>query len=262
MRMKRRIVQVSLLLIMVFFMLQSAVCVTKRKNDYHTCLEIHELENGLTFLSVEVCDMENKRLEKKINENMNQYAEAVKVHSPKEMPEYDIIPFSPVIQCQSFRYLSIKYPWLKRRMGGSYEYIWNYCITVDIETGDVVYLDDLVDLNEFAVLLKYGRVTQMKESMDYPFFAEERSKFSNDNWTYRGIEEILNSACAGWTENMHKEPSGTYGFPDNICDGSHYFYLKEGKLYIQEKIPHLLSIDDDPWIDVADMEDCLKVEPW
>lgn len=117
----------------------------------------YTLDNGYSFMCVQVCGMKDKKLEKKINRNLTKN---FSLFTDKWFGDGKTSEYCPVISLESPRYLSVNY---------SFGYIpssnttWHQCITIDMQSGEVVFLDDLLKLNgDFAKLVKNNSIVQCK----------------------------------------------------------------------------------------------------
>lgn len=160
------------------------------------------------------------------------------------------------------RYLSVEY---------SFEYLaayyqsspsWHHCITVDMQSGEVVYFDDLIDLSEaFAKKVKYGSVLHME---GYSFWMEEDNTILANRYARRmEIESILN-AFQNFTRDFlygdyYREKGYDMVYAYDTSAYQTVFFLEEGKICFTVPYDSVYEIE---WILVDDIEDYLKVPKW
>ena len=119
--------------------------------------------------------MKDKDLEKKINESLNS---CFYILSDTWFGEGKTNARKLLIHCQNDRYLSVEYIW--EYITADYLY-WHLCVTVDVQSGELVCLDDLIDVNEdFVLLVKNGCILRISASEFLEETAEEASKRAND----------------------------------------------------------------------------------
>lgn len=105
--------------------------------------------------------MEDKELEDKVNSSLTRYFSILR--EPWFLEER-IRPFEPIIHMQTDRYLSVEY-----KFGYIVEVSrdWYLCVTVDIQTEEVVFLDDLIDISEgFNLHISIFMVTIFQQLID------------------------------------------------------------------------------------------------
>lgn len=193
----------------------------------------YTLDNGYFFPCILVCNMKDRKLEKKINKSLTKY-----FYMLEEGWFNDSIveEQKPIIHLTSPRYLSVEYIF-KHRKGNNRD--WHFCVNVDVQSGKVIFFDDLVSVNDnFAKLVKYGRILRKdagldmtaQESTDHAngFISEMeldyiKSVFSTHTREYR--EEDYAEYCRLKTYNLNMN-LGTY-----LIDlYTNYFYLEEDNI--------------------------------
>lgn len=183
---------------------------------------------------VRVDDMENEELQKKINIILRN--EALSWIVDKMLPTDNNIKL-PSILFHSDRYLSVvnEYHYYYPRSYCIYDYI-----TVDLTTGERVFLDDLVDVSD--EFINYLR-TDEKYEKEFTWTDFETTKEQLEQCSMTQQEIMANSGT---------HTSLIYYYRDS-------FYLKNGKLVIMQE--GRLE-DEGIEIDCNDIEQFLKVEPW
>lgn len=216
------------------------------------------LDNGYSFLCVQVNGMKDKKLEQKINRNLTKY---FSVFSDTWFGEEKTVAEVPIIYLQSSRYLSVRYRFDYITADNLY---WNQCVTVDMQSGEVVFLNDLVDLNEgFAELIKHGNIIECGPG-GYEITPEELTKQENLYFSKMDTSYIL---------NFFKDFTSHYLYGDyykkNEADYETgwlpyvyqtYFYLKEGAICCTPAIGFESTVIYT--IKTKDIQDYLKVPDW
>ena len=221
----------------------------------------YTLDNGYSFPNIQVCGMKDKNLEKKINESLNScfyilsdaWFGAGKTKAEKLL-----------IHCQTEKYLSVEYIW--DYITADYLY-WHLCVTVDVQSGELICLDDLIDVNEdFALYVKNGAILRKSASEFLEETAEQVSKRANDFFAKKDIDFILFYFKQFTKEYMYGEYYRKNGY--NMIDWEtslyqDYFYLEEGTLCFKDWGGNS-DWDDDVIVKVRidDIEDYLKVPKW
>ena len=235
--------------------------VTTEENQisYEVYMSQYTLSTGYTMEIFRVDGMENKTLENKVNESLN--SKLYILEGPWFSPE-NISENKPIIHYRTDRYLSVEY---------SFDYLaayyqgtttWHHCITVDMQNGEVVYFDDLIDLSEaFAKKVKYDSVLHVE---GYSFWMEEdRTVLANRHIRGMETESILN-AFQDFTSDFlygdyYRENGYDMVYAYDTIAYQQSFYLEEGKICFT--LPYDSKYDI-AWIMLDDIEEYLKVPKW
>lgn len=217
----------------------------------------YTLDNGYCFTSIQVCEMKDKELEKKINESLNS---CFYILVSPWFEEGATIEREPVIHLQSKKYLSIEY--IFYYSPSEIEY-WHLCVTVDIESGEVVYFDDLIELDEsFALLVQNGAVLNCNEVTGY-YTAEEATEQENTYYSKRKVSSILYFFSMFTREKLYGDHYWKDGYKMDVFATYLYnniFYLEEGKIcFTRANMTNGFCI---AWIMTEDIEEHLKVPKW
>lgn len=225
---------------------------------YEVYEETYTLETGCSFPCIQVCGMKDKELEDKVNNSLTQY---FSILIEPWFLEERIRTFEPIIHMQTDRYLSVEYVfYYTPGMGRN----WYLCVTVDMQTGEVVFLDDLIDINEeFAELIKTGGIVKCDEVKGF-LTAEEATEQTKRLYAKYKIETFLIIFRRFTHERL-------YGEHLQRADRSeewridmwrtlyyHFYYLEEGCIRYSDNAEGLFR----PRIMVEDIGEYLKVEPW
>lgn len=251
--------KISLILVLIMIILPFG---SKHKVDtsggpysYNIYETPYTLDDGYSFLCVQVCSMKDKELEKKINRNLTKY---FSLFTDKWFGDEKTNENGPVISLESPRYLSVKY---------SFGYIpelnttWYQCVTIDMQSGEVVFLDDLVKLNkDFAKLVKNKNIIQCKVDGLTISEVTERQK---DFFSKGDITTILNyfkNFIKGHLYGSNDKNRTDVKANDLSSVYETYFYLKEGAICFS-------VLDGSGTINVYiiktdDIQDYLKVPKW
>lgn len=183
---------------------------------------------------VSVSDMESDELEERIN--LTLYYEALSWVVDEMLPTDNNIKL-PSILFHNDRYLSVvnEYHYYYPRSYCIYDYI-----TVDLTTGERVFLDDLVEVND--EFINYLR-TEEKYEKEFTWTDFETTKEQLEQCSMTQQEIMANSGT---------HTSLIYFFRDS-------FYLKNGRIVIMQE--DRLE-DEGIEIDCSDIKQFLKVEPW
>lgn len=229
------------------------------ETSYEVYVSQYTLSTGYTMKVFQVSDMKDMTLENKVNESLN--SKLYILEEPWFSPE-NISENKPIIHYQTDRYLSVEY---------SFEYLaayywgtpsWHHCVTVDMQSGEVIYFDDLIDLSEaFAKKVKYDSVLHME---GYSLWMEEDCTVLANRYARKlEIESILN-AFKNFTHDFlygdHYRENGydmVYSHDPSIYQTA--FYLEEGKICFTVPYDSAYEIE---WIMLDDIEDHLKVPKW
>ena len=221
----------------------------------------YTLDNGYRFTNIQVRGMKDKNLEKKINESLNS---CFYILSDAWFGEGKTKAEKLLIHCQTDKYLSVEYIW--DYITADYLY-WHLCVTVDVQSGELICLDDLIDVNEdFALYVKNGAILRKSASEFLEETAEQVSKRANDFFAKKDIDFILFYFKQFTKEYMYGEYYRKNGY--NMIDWEtslyqDYFYLEEGTLCFKDWGGNS-DWDDDVIVKVRidDIEDYLKVPKW
>ena len=221
----------------------------------------YTLDNGYRFTNIQVRGMKDKNLEKKINESLNS---CFYILSDTWFGEGKTKAEKLLIHCQTDKYLSVEYIWDYITVDYLY---WHLCVTVDVQSGELICLDDLIDVNEdFALFVKNGNVLRKSASVLLDETAEQVSKRVNDYFSKSKVEYILWYFKQFTKEYMYGDyyRKNNYDMKtEEISLYQNYFYLEEGILCFKD------DISDSGWddtvivrISIDDIEDYLKVPKW
>lgn len=253
------------MLIILIAMLMLVFCVIKLHlhagTGYKTYESEYTLKSGYTFKNIQVCNMKDSELENKINKSLNSY---FYILIEPWFREDRVRALEPIIHCQTDKYLSVEYIFEYTTAINTY---WRQCVTVDMHTGEVVFLDDLIDLNEdFAELVKTGTI--LKNNMESVWTTpNEQTLKTNEYFSKLSMEQILKIFQQFTKEELY----GNYN-ADNVPEDNidfitskyyHYFYLDDERIIFTSANSTLgLYSADTTYIDLDDIEDYLKVAKW
>ena len=235
--------------------------IPKNNCGYQVYESQYTLDNGYSFANIQVRGMKDKNLEKKINESLNS---CFYILSDTWFGEGKTKAEKLLIHCQTDKYLSVEYIW--DYITADYLY-WHLCVTVDVQSGELICLDDLIDVNEdFALFVKNGNVLRKSASVLLDETAEQVSKRVNDYFSKSKVEYILWYFKQFTKEYMYGDYYRKNNYDMTVEEPSlyqHYFYLEEGILCFKD------DISDSGWddtvkvrISIDDIEDYLKVPKW
>ena len=218
---------------------------------YQICYSRYMLDNGYSFKNFQICGMKDKEMEKKVNESLNScfyYLSDEWFGVGRTRLE------KLIVHCQSARYLSVEYVWdyIPTVENGIY---WHLCVTVDIENGKVVYLDDLVDINEeFVALIRNGSILRVCENNDFlRLTAEEVTQITNERIAEKETDYIRSCLM-----------QFTRGYLYQNKNFKNYFYLEEDAICFKDP-DSLGSVWQGPdiiKIMTGDIKKFLKVQDW
>ena len=235
--------------------------IPKNNCGYQVYESQYTLDNGYSFANIQVRGMKDKNLEKKINESLNS---CFYILSDTWFGEGKTKAEKLLIHCQTDKYLSVEYIW--DYITADYLY-WHLCVTVDVQSGELICLDDLIDVNEdFAMFVKNGNILRKSASVLLDETAEQVSKRVNDYFSKSKVEYILWYFKQFTKEYMYGDyyRKNNYDMKtEEISLYQNYFYLEEGILCFKD------DISDSGWddtvkvrISIDDIEDYLKVPKW
>lgn len=235
--------------------------IPKNNCGYQVYESQYTLDNGYSFANIQVRGMKDKNLEKKINESLNS---CFYILSDAWFGEGKTKAEKLLIHCQTDKYLSVEYIW--DYITADYLY-WHLCVTVDVQSGELICLDDLIDVNEdFAMFVKNGNILRKSASVLLDETAEQVSKRVNDYFSKSKVKYILWYFKQFTKEYMYGDYYRKNNYDMTVEEPSlyqHYFYLEEGILCFKD------DISDSGWddtvkvrISIDDIEDYLKVPKW
>lgn len=221
----------------------------------------YTLDNRYSFPNIQVCGMKDKNLEKKINESLNS---CFYIFSDTWFGEGKTKTEKLLIHCQTDKYLSVEYIWDYITVDYLY---WHLCVTVDVQSGELICLDDLIDVNEdFALFVKNGNILRKSASVLLDETAEQVSKRVNDYFSKSKVKYILWYFKQFTKEYLYGDYYRKNNYDMTVEEPSlyqNYFYLEEGTLCFKEQGSN--SDWDDKVIvkiSIDDIEDYLKVPKW
>jgi hypothetical protein len=221
----------------------------------------YTLDNGYRFTNIQVRGMKDKNLEKKINESLNS---CFYILSDAWFGEGKTKAEKLLIHCQTDKYLSVEYIWDYITVDYLY---WHLCVTVDVQSGELICLDDLIDVNEdFALFVKNGNILRKSASVLLDETAEQVSKRVNDYFSKSKVKYILWYFKQFTKEYLYGDYYRKNNYDMTVEEPSlyqNYFYLEEGTLCFKEQGSN--SDWDDKVIvkiSIDDIEDYLKVPKW
>lgn len=235
--------------------------IPKNNCGYQVYESQYTLDNGYSFANIQVRGMKDKNLEKKINESLNS---CFYILSDTWFGEGKTKAEKLLIHCQTDKYLSVEYIW--DYITADYLY-WHLCVTVDVQSGELICLDDLIDVNEdFAMFVKNGNILRKSASVLLDETAEQVSKRVNDYFSKSKVKYILWYFKQFTKEYLYGDYYRKNNYDMTVEEPSlyqHYFYLEEGILCFKD------DISDSGWddtvkvrISIDDIEDYLKVPKW
>lgn len=130
----------------------------------------------------------------------------------------------------------------------------DFCTVIDMETGEFVYLDDVIEINEELVKKIMDGEIEVKDGYDEKVY--ELGQWKSE---YETVKSILLQELQDCSE----------AYEDDFYWHRPYFYIQDGKLWLRniyivdpndEKMhPYFL---DWVYIELDEIEDYLKVEKW
>jgi len=235
--------------------------IPKNNCGYQVYESQYTLDNGYSFANIQVRGMKDKNLEKKINESLNS---CFYILSDTWFGEGKTKAEKLLIHCQTDKYLSVEYIW--DYITADYLY-WHLCVTVDVQSGELICLDDLIDVNEdFAMFVKNGNILRKSASVLLDETAEEVSKRANEFFAKKDIDFILDYFEQFTKEYMYGEYYRKNNYDMKAKEISlyqNYFYLEEGALCFKDWVSNS-DWDDKVIVKIMidDIEDYLKVPKW
>jgi len=194
-------------------------------------------EIGVNRLFPAISGLKNEEIQQKINRNLKEVFF-------EWLPDYFVHaePYNLKTCINTERYLNIMivYTNFSNQVNNTY-----ICNTVDIKTGEIIYLNDLIDIDEeFVSMIKFGNIAKLEfdivsgeYDVDYPQDSLEKivlegflkklqlcsEPFSADNWAFKPT-----------------------------------FYLKENRLYLLNVFNHESKF----YIELDEIKHKLKVDKW
>lgn len=237
------------IIILILSMILFAMGCSKVDEDelgYEIYEELYPLAEDYDFNCIQVKGMDDLELQDKINRRLKM--PLIYFENKGEITEYRYTAYEPIIHLQSSRYLSVENTFQLIRNGCVMETISKYA-TVDMETGELMYLDDFIRLDEdFAKAVQSGKILKRDAYL---------------SWTSKEMTDIINSRFVEM--EVHDIEIYYIGFLkgrllwylDTGDSGGAEFYLEEG--YIAYNYNDGLV---DTKIKASDVRELLKVEEW
>lgn len=222
------------------------------ENGYSLYESSYTLKNGYTFPFLKVNGMQDQKLEKKINDSLTKY---LFVLTDPWFGDSKTTASPPVIHLQSPGYLSIEYSF--RYITAENKY-WYFCVTVDMRSGEVIFLDDLIDIdNEFAMLVQNGRILK-KDDPGFDSTAEELTNRENNYFSKRDLDYIKRFFNNYSREYLYGEYYRENGFDMLTMDT----YIFTTRFYLEEESICFTSANTRSFITkirIDDLDGYLKV---
>lgn len=274
-------------LLVIIILLIIALKLAQNKSvgcGYQVIESEYTLDNGYCFTNFQVCGMKDRKLEGRVNESLNKYLYILDGHwfnweTTKQM--------SNIVHFQSERYLSVEY--IFKYDSPFYTRYWHFCVTVDMQTGEVVFLDDLINMDEaFGRLVRKGNILKgtgksqsynaagelvEEDTWDSPeaITADEQTESNNKlfqradpGYAIRWFEDYTRERLYGaYLEEMGYE--GEQLLYSYTTLYHYYFYLEDGEIHFSTGGFQTRTDDIAFWteyISVDDIEECLKVPKW
>ena len=228
----------------IFIVIMFSGCTSRV--GYETYEETCDLGEGYSFNYIQVRGMEDQELQEKINASLVEPLDYLTKWGFIEKEQYTV--YAPVIHFKSDKYLSVE-NMIRKFEGEKSRETLCVCVTVDMETGEAVYLDDLVRLDEeFAeYFIKKDVARREKWSV---WTAEEMTELANEIYADMGAVSVLRV----FMDLSKEKESRDY---EVHIRGGIYFYLEEGCLVYNHGDGLVRTR-----IDLKDIKDFLKVEMW
>ncbi len=203
-------------------------------------------------------------MEKKINDSLGSYFFIMEEPTWFSEEHVDEMPY--IIHCQTERYLSVEYRFSNLCSDLAKNGMFHHCVTVDMQTGELVCLDDLVRVDEsFAEFVKHGHVLHCGENKFMDWTAEEASQDLNNDFLRFETEYILFGIFEKYTSKYLYGAYEREHYPEDWIHyagwglyAHDYFYIEDGYIYMQYGEPSYQTI----WIATEDIEDYLLVPAW
>ena len=222
----------------------------KEQLNYETYIIPYQLTEDDSFECIQVREMEDEQLQQKINESFMMVMPYMRgVWLPEaDYTSYDHISYETTIHLQSSKYLSVEYHFETYAVNGTLLNSTRVGVTVDMETGEIVYLDDLVRLDEeFATTVKNCRI--LKHDAWGSMSAKKHTK---DLYKYRWWCTNTSSLARMYEdyakEHLYQKYQGQY------------FYLEEGYIVYDNSVYDNGANYNK--IDISRLDDFLLVEKW
>ena len=254
--------KIYLFILAITILLAGLFFITKKRlnsSGYQITESQYTLENGYSFAAIQVRGMKDSELEERINESL---CSCFFILEKPWFVQSNIESEDPVVHCRTEQYLSIEYRF-RYLPSDTVEGNLFVCVTVDMQTGQVVFLDDLIEVDEdFALLVKEEAILNCEGTIQQDFTKDEATKYLNDNWSKKETSYILRY-FRGFTKDKLYGKWYWYNNYDykalNTDIFTTYFYLEEGRICFS-------GGSSDPgwmnWIMIDDIENYLKVPKW
>ena len=218
----------------------------KEQLNYETYIIPYQLTEDDSFECIQVREMEDEQLQQKINESFMM----VMPYMRSFWLLADHTSYETTIHLQTPKYLSVEYHFeTYYAVNDTRLNSVRVGVLVDMETGEIVYLDDLVRLDEeFAeYFIKKDVARREKWSV---WTAEEMTELANKIYADMGAFSVLQIFM-----DLSKEKESRVH--EVNAKGGIYFYLEEGCLVYNHGDGLVRTR-----IDLKDIKDFLKVEMW
>lgn len=233
------------------------IAASLNKSGYDIYETDYILENGYKFECIQVRDMDDNELESKINNSLTKH---FSILIDPWFGETKTVALEPVIHMQSERYLSVEY--IFRFITADNTKYWRLCVTVDMKSGEVIGLDDLIDIDdEFVDLIKNGSILKLEAVGDL-YTAEEVTE--RDNRTFNELDsiQIQNFFLPFTKEYLYGD---YYRKNDNYDMVSMSTYLYSKRFYLEEQNICFTSYNNFNTItriEINSLDNLLKVPKW
>ena len=233
---------------------------TETEAPYEVYISSYTLQTGYVMKIFQVRGMADKELENKVNESLN--SQLYILEAPWFLPE-NIEENEPVIHLQSDRYLSVEYSFKNTRAEYTRDSSWHHCVTVDMHSGELLYLDDLLNLDkEFALTVKYNSILHQE---GYNLWVDEDNAILvNRSFRKKDTDQILRYFEYFTHDYLYGDYYRNRGDDMTyLWDNRLYqtvFYMEEGKLVFTGE--DSIEFYDVQWILTDENERFLKVPKW
>jgi len=224
--------------------------------DYFVYMSEYHLTEDYSFYIIQVGGMYDLELQEKINNSLKQYLYMLRRLS---VVGDRYTAFEPIVYLQSSRYLSVGNRFAlflgeNRRPALSA----NMYKTVDMETGELVFIDDLIEINDdFATLVRTGGILRQDDTGDW---AITRTDIINQHFYSRENSSILRMFESLSRGNMHRLREVNDIRDLNYLDfrglSDNFVHLEPGAIVFSEHSTGPIRIY------LEDIEEFLKVEKW
>lgn len=260
---KKIIIICCVVFLLIVSGLMTAYFINSKKPKYQLTESSYTLNTGFTFTTVQVTGMKDKALERKINDSLGSYFFIMEEPAWFSEEHVDEMPY--IIHCQTERYLSVEYRFDNRYSDLAKNDWYHHCVTVDMNTGELVCLDDLVRVDEsFANFVKYGGVLHCPKNKFMDWTEEEASQELNNEFLGFETDHILRIFRHYTSEYLYGDfyrnlwPELGPASGDTGLYIHNFFYIEDGYIYMQYGEPNYQIM----WIATEDIEDYLLVPVW